>query len=164
MLFRSEHLEGSFQDLMTMVDHAVRRLLLANESYCWDLCRVERLNSELLVWVMALEGTRDSPIIIPDSPPPMPIPAPGGNLLVEIEDRTDNAAAQVITEDQVEGRVVRRVMIEEGGVFGIVGEIYEDGEDIMDVLQHIEACDAEIPQYPEAPSYDDLNYIPDRQV
>ena len=125
---------------------------------------MERLNSELLVWVTALEGTQDSPIIIPDSPPPIPIPAPGRNLLVEINNSMDDAAVQAIAEDQMEGVVRRRVMIEEGGVFGIMGEIYEDGEDIMDVLRHIEACDAEIPQYPEAPSYDDLNYIPDRQV
>ena len=155
-----EHLEGSFQDLMTMVDHAVRRLLLANESYCWDLCRVERLNSELLVWVMALEVTRDHPIIIPDSPLPIPIPAPGGNLLVEIVDRTNDAVAQMIAEDQAEGVVRRRVTIEEGGVFGVAGEFYEEGEDVMDVLCQVEAWDAEILRYWLAP-YDNLNYIPD---
>ena len=136
---------------------------MSTESYCQDLHQVERLNSELLVWVMALEGTQDSLIIIPDSPPPIPILAPGGNLLVEIEDGTDNTAVQVIVEDQAEGRVRRRVKIEEGGVFGVAGELYEEGEDIMDVLRQVEAWDAEIPQYRPAPSYDNPNYIPDVQ-
>ena len=44
-----------------------------------------------------------------------------------------------------------------------MGEEYEDGEDIMDVLRRVEVWDNEIPRYPEAPSYDDLNYIPDIQ-
>ena len=146
-----------------MVENVVGRLSLVNKSYCQDLHQVERLNSELLVWVTVLEGTWDSPIIIPDSPPSIPIPAPGGNLLVEIKDRTDNAVVQAITEDQAEGRVVRRVTIEEGGVFGIAGEIYEDSEDIMDVLRQVEVWEAEIPQYRPALDYDDPNYIPDVQ-
>ena len=37
-------------------------------------------------------------------------------------------------EDQAEGVVRRRVSIEEGGVFRIAGEEYEDGEDVEDVL------------------------------
>ena len=94
---------------------------MASESYCWDLCQVERLNSELLVQVTALEATQDHLIVIPDSPLPIPIPAPGGNLLVEINNGTNDAAAQVITEDQAEGVVRRRITIEEGGVFGIAG-------------------------------------------
>ena len=47
----------------------------------------------------------------------------------------NDVAVQVITEDQVEGWVRRRVMIEEGGVFGVAREFYEEGEDIMDVLR-----------------------------
>ena len=117
-----EHLEGLFYDLMMIVENAVGRIVMMMESYRRDLCQVERLNSELLVQVMALEGTWDSPIIIPDSPLPIPIPAPGGNLLVEIEDGSDDAAAQAIVEDQVEGAGRRRVMIKEGGVFGVAGE------------------------------------------
>ena len=117
----------------------MRRLSIASESYCWDLGQVERLNSELLVWVTALEGTQDSPIIIPDSPPPIPIPAPGENLLVEIIDGTDDVEAQANAEDQAEGRVRRRVTIKEGGVFGVAREFYEEGEDIMDVLRQVEA-------------------------
>ena len=123
---------------------------------------MERLNSELLVQVTVLEATWDHPIIIPDSPPPIPIPAPGGNLLVEIDDRTNDAAVQVIAEDQAEG-VVRRVMIEEGGVFGVTGEFYEEGEDLMDVLHQVEAQDTEIPRYRLALDYNDPNYIPDVQ-
>ena len=99
---------------------------------------MERLNSELLVWVTVLEGTWDSLIIIPDSLPPIPIPAPGENLLVEIVDGTNDEAMQVITEDQVEGVGRRRVMIEEGGVFRVAGEFYKEGEDIMDALRQVE--------------------------
>ena len=95
---------------------------------------MEQLNDELLVWVMALEATHNHLIMIPDSLPLIPILAPGGNLLVEINDGVDDERAWVITEDQAEGVVRRRVTIEEGGVFGVAGEFYEEGEDIMDVL------------------------------
>ena len=63
---------------------------------------MERLNSQLIMRVTALEGCRDNLIVVPDSPPPILIPAPGGNLLVEIMDGADNDTAQVITEDQAE--------------------------------------------------------------
>ena len=75
----------------------------------------------------------------------------------------DDEQNQAIMEDQAEGVVRRRVMIKEGGVFRIVRELYEDGEDIMDILRRVEAWDQEIPRYPPAPRYDDLNYIPDVQ-
>ena len=67
-----------------------------------------------------------------------------------------------MAEDQAEGVVRRRVTIEEGGVFRIIGEEYEDGEDIMDVLHWVEAWDWEIPRYPPVLGYDDP-YIPDIQ-
>ena len=51
------------------------------------------MNSELLVWVTVLEVTWDHPIMILDSPPTILILAPGGNLLVEINDGMDDAAA-----------------------------------------------------------------------
>ena len=101
--------------------------------------------------------------MIPDSLLPIPILAPRGNLLVEIDDGVDDKRVQAIAEDQAEGVVRRRVMIKEGGVFGVAGEFYEEGEDIMDVLRQVEVWDTKIPQYRLAPSYDDLNYIPDRQ-
>ena len=138
---------------------------IALESYRQDLRRVERLNTELLVRVAALEHGRDNPIKI-DSLEPLPMPPPGGlgpgSVLVEIVDDMDDEWNQAITEDQAEG-VVRRVTIEEGGVFRIVGEEYGDGEDVEDVLRWIEARDREIPRYPPVPSYDDPNYIPDVQ-
>ena len=112
---------------------------------------------------MVLEATQDNPIVIPDSLPPIPIPAPGGNLLVEIDDGVDEVV-QVIAEDQVEGVVRRRVMIEEGGVFGVTGEFYEEGEDLMDVLRQVEAWNAKIPRYRGPPGCENLDYIPDRQV
>ena len=136
---------------------------MANESYHQDLCQVEALNTQLLMRVTALEVTQDHPIEIPDSPVPIPILAPGGNLLVEIDDGVDNEAAQVITEDQTEVVVRRRVMIREGGAFGVAREFYEEGEDLMDVICWVEAWDAEISRYRPALGYDDLNYIPDVQ-
>ena len=45
----------------------------------------------------------------------------------------------------------------------MAGEFYEEGEDIMDVLQRVEAWDTKIPRYTQPPNYDDLNYIPDVQ-
>ena len=39
---------------------------------------------------MVLEGHQDYPIEIPNSLAPIPIAAPGGNLLVEIVDRTND--------------------------------------------------------------------------
>ena len=70
----------------------------------------------------------------------------------------------MITEDQAEGVVRRRVMNKEGGVFGVAREFYEEGENIMDVHWQEEVWDAKIPHYRLAPNYDDPNYIPDRQV
>ena len=141
----------------------VGQLSIVNESYCQDLRRVERLNSQLMMWATALEGHQDNLIEASDSPPPILILAPGRNLLVEIVDGTNNDVAQAIIEDRAEVGV-RRVTAREGGVFRITGEIYKEGEDIMDVLCRVETWDQKIPRYPEAPPYNDLNYIPDRQV
>ena len=120
---------------------------------------------ELLRWVLALEHVRGNPIIVPDSPEPRPVPPPqvlgSGSVLVEIDNRVDNERNQVITEDQAE-MGARRVIGEEGRELGIVGEEYEDGEDVMDVLRHIEARDQEIPRYPPVLGYND-SYIPDVQ-
>ena len=53
---------------------------------------------------------------------------------------------------------------EEGGVFGIEGEIFKEGEDMLDILKQVVVRDQEILRYPKPPRYNDLNYIPDRQV
>ena len=103
--------------------------------------------------------------MIPDSLTLIPVPPPGlgpGSVLVEIDDGVDNAWAQTIAEDQAEG-VERQVMIKEGGVFGVTRELYEEGEDIMDVLQRVEVRDAEIPRYRPPLLYDD-KYVPDHQA
>ena len=127
---------------------------------------MERLNSELLVWVAALEHGWGNLIRI-DSLEPIPVPPPGGlgleSVLVEIDDGVDDKWNQAIAEDQAEGVVRRRVTIEEGGVFRIAGEEYEDGEDVEDVLCRVEAWDREVPRYPPVLDYDDPNYIPDVQ-
>ena len=44
-----KQLEGQLSDLITMTGNTVGWLSMANESYCQDLRRVERLNSELLI-------------------------------------------------------------------------------------------------------------------
>ena len=127
---RLECLEDQLQDLMTMMEHMVGRLSVANEVQRW-------LINELLIQVMVLEGTREDLILIPNSPALIPIPPSGlglGSILVEIEDGTDDAAVQAIAEDQAEGVVRRWVMIKEEGVFGVTGEVYKEGEDIIDIL------------------------------
>ena len=157
-----EQLEDQLSNVITMTERLVMELHLQNEVYHQDFRRVKRLNSELLIRVMVLEGCQDHPIEIPDSPVPILIPAPGGNLLVEIVDGTNDDMAQVVAEDLAEGVGVRRVMREEGGVFRINGEVFKDGEDVMDVLCWVAARDQEILRYTQPPNYDDPNYIPDR--
>ena len=162
-----EQLEDQLSDMIMITNNTVGRLTVAKESYRWDLRQVERPNSSLLRWVVALEHGQGNPIIIPDSPELVLVPPPGGlgpgSILVEINDGVDDEWNQAVVEDQAEGVVRRRVMIEEGRVFGIAREEYEDGEDIMDVLYRVEAWDQEIPRYPPVPGYDDP-YIPDHQV
>ena len=99
---------------------------------------MEQLNGELLVWVMALEATHNHLIMIPDSLPLIPILAPGGNLLVEINDGVDDERAQVITEDQAESQMLW-VEGEEVRVLGVEGEIFEEGEDMLDILWRVVA-------------------------
>ena len=137
-------------------------ICLTNKAYCWDLQRVERLNSELLMRVMVLEGHQGDLIEIPDSPVLILIPPPGGNLLVEIVDGTDDEAMQAAVEDMVEA--VNHMEGEEVKVLGVEGEIFEDSEDVLDVLRWVVAREQEIPQYQPPPTYDDVDYIPDRQV
>ena len=91
------------------------------------------------------------------------ISAPGGNFLVEINDRVGNEVVQVIMEDQTEGVMRRWVMIREGGAFRVAGEFYKESEDLMDVIHWVEAQDTEIPRYRLAPDYNDPNYILDIQ-
>ena len=157
-----EQLENQLGDLIIMTEGLVLELRIQNKAYHQDLRRIERLNSELLVRVMVLEGHQDHLIEIPDSPVPILIPAPGRNLLVEIMDRIDNDVVQAVVEDQVEAGV-RRVSREEGGAFRIEGEVFEEGEDMMDVLCWVVARDQEIPRYTQPPDYN-APYIPDRQV
>ena len=70
----------------------------------------------LLRRVAALEHGRGNPILVLDSPEPVPVPPPGGlgwgSMLILIDDVDDNWN-QTIAEDQVEA-VGRRVVGEEG--------------------------------------------------
>ena len=140
-----------------MTDQTCWDLQITNQVLNWDVSQLERLVDELLVRVTVLEGTQGNLIKIPDSLALIPIPLPESNLLVKIVDGIDDDMAQVIVEDQA------GVSVTEGRAFGIDGEIFEEGEDMYDVLWQVVARDQEIPRYPKVPGYDDLNYIPDRQ-
>ena len=159
-----ERLEDQLSNLTTMMNQAVERLLICNELYCWDLCWVEEINVGLLRRVAALEHGQGNLIFILDSPELVPVPLPGrlgpGSVLIPIDDINDDQN-QAVVEDQAEA-AGRRVIGEEGREWGIVGEEYEDGEDIGDVLHRIEAQDQKVPRYPPVPGYDDP-YIPDVQ-
>ena len=142
----------------------MEQLLVRNELYRWDLRRVEEINVGLLRRVVALEHGWSNPILIPDSPEPVLVPPPGGlgpgSVLVLIDD-VDDDQNQVIGEDQVEA-VGARVIGEEEQEWGIVGELYVEGEDMGDVLCRVEAQDQEVPRYPPASGYNDP-YILDIQ-
>ena len=67
-------------------------------------------------------------------------------------------------EDQAEAGNMFQVEGEEVRVLGVEGEIFKEGEDMLDILRQVVARDQKIPRYPKPPWYNDLNYIPDRQV
>ena len=155
--------EDQLGNLIMMMDWTCQDLQITNQVLNQDVVQIERLMDKHLVRVMVLEGTQGNLIEIPNSPALIPVPPPGGNLLVEIIDGMDDEVAQVIIEDQVEGQGLR-VEGEEVRDLGVEGEVFEEGEDMLDVLRWMVARDQEILRYPEPPHYDDLNYIPDRQV
>ena len=93
-----------------MTNQAVERLLIHNESYHQDLRWVEEINVSLLRRVAALKYSQDNPIVVLDSPEPVPVPPPGrlgpGSMLIPIDD-IDDDQNQAIAEDQAErGRVI----------------------------------------------------------
>jgi len=95
-----------------------------------------------------MEGRMEHPIEILDSPLPVPIPPPHVHTLVPIEDLNP------------EGEEDEGVYLEEE--FQVrPGEEYEDGETILDVLWRRNARAKEVPEYEEAPAYDDLGYVSD---
>ena len=129
----------------------------------------EAVNAELLRRVAALEHGRDNPIVIPDSPEALPVWPPfvlgPGSVLIPIDDDVDDERNQMIAEDQArlaEGRL--RLTAEQAGEDweGLVGEEYEEGETMEDILQRVEGRDGEVPRYPPVPGYDDP-YVPDVQ-
>ena len=71
---------------------------------------------------------------------------------------------QMIAEDQARVAEERqRLTVEQAGEWEtLVGEEYEEGETMEDVLRRVEARDAEVPRYPPVPGYDDP-YVPDVQ-
>ena len=127
----------------------------------------EVVNTELLRRVAALEHGRDNLIVIPDSPEALPVRPPfvlgPGSILIPIDD-VDDERNQMIVEDQARMEEERqRLTVEQVGEWeGLVGEEYEEGETMEDVLRQVEARDGEVPRYPPVPGYDDP-YVPDVQ-
>ena len=91
-------------------------------------------------WVAALEHGQDNPIVIPDSPEALPVWPPfvlgPGSVLIPIDDDVDDERNQMIAEDQARVAEERqRLTAEQAGEWeGLVGEEYEDGETMEDVL------------------------------
>ena len=109
--------------------------------------------------VMVLEGYQDNLIEIPDSSALIPIPPPRGSLLVEIQDGTDDEANQAVVEDLAEGQYcLEGVDTKE---LELVGEVYEEGETILDVMRWLNQRDEEIPRYLNPPNYFDPGYTSD---
>ena len=107
-------------------------------------------------------GRRDTLIEILDSPVALPVHIlpPAEHRLVPIEELNPDSGEDkehwAITEDQaqvLEGRDAEEL--------GLVGELFEDGEDILDVLQRRNLRGDEVPEYEEAPAYDNPGYISD---
>ena len=73
-------------EFVMMLDCSVQDLQIANLAYCQEITNLNSLVDQLLRRVIVLERHRDSLIEIPDSLAPIPIPPPGGEQLVEIED------------------------------------------------------------------------------
>ena len=132
-----------------------------------DLQMAEAVNAELLRRVAVLEHGRNNPIEIPDSPEALPVRPPfvlgPGSVLIPIDD-VDDDRNQMIAEDQARMAEERqRLPAGQAGTWEtLVGEEYEDGETMEDVLRRVEARDAEVPRYPPVPRYDDP-YVPDVQ-
>ena len=95
---------------------------------------------------MVLEGQRDSPIEIPDSPVLIPILLPARQLLVLIEE---------LNPEEEEGINLDEVFCP------LPGEEFEEGETILDVLRRRNLRGDEVPVYEEALAYDDPGYISD---
>jgi len=117
---------------------------------------------QLLEQVTVLEGRRDTQIEIPDSPVPLPIHIllPAEHWLVPIEelnlDSGEDKECWAIVEDQaqvLEGRDAKEL--------GLAGELFKDGEDILDVLWRRNLRGDEVPVYEEALAYNNPGYISD---
>ena len=154
-----ERLSHQVENLTTMTNEAVRRLQVGQEQQQADLRMVEAVNAELLRQVVALEHGRDNPIVILDSPEAVLVRPPfvlgPGSVLILIDD-VDDERNQMIAEDQARVEEERqRLTAEQVGEWeGLVGEEYEDGETMDDVLRRVEARDVEVPRYPPVPGYD----------
>ena len=161
-----------------MLDHEERLAEVESfpgimDGHLWDLqrrdwiqqdgiCDLRGLVDQLLERVTVLEGRRDTPIEIPDSPVPLPIHIllPVEHQLVPIEelnpDSGEDKELWAIAEDQA--RVLEGRDAEE---LGLEGELFVDGENILDVLRRRNLRGDEVPEYEEPPEYNDPGYTSD---
>jgi len=160
--FMSDHEErlAEVESFLGIVDSHLRDLQRRDWIQQDEIRDLRELVGQLLERVTVLEGRRDTPIEIPDSPVPLPIRIPENHRLVPIKelnpDSDEDEALWAIAEDQA--RVLEGRDAEE---LGIAGEAFVDGEDITDVLRRQILRGDEVPVYEEPPDYNDPGYTSD---
>ena len=106
--FISDHEErfAECEGFLGMVDHCVHDLQIANQVLDYKNQNLWGLVDKLLVQVTVLEGQRDSPIELLDSPVPIPIPPLASQQLTPIDEEVvlDSGDERVIAiaEDQTQ--------------------------------------------------------------
>ena len=161
--FMSDHEErlAEVESFPGIMDGHLRDLQRRDRLQQEEIGELRDLVGELLERVTVLEGRRDTPIEIPDSPVPLPVRIlPGPHILVPIEELNPNSdedeALWAIAEDQA--RVLEGRDAEE---LGIAGEAFVDGEDFTDVLRRQNLRGDEVPEYEEPLDYNDPGYTSD---
>ena len=161
--FMSDHEErlAEVESFPGIMDGHLRDLQRRDRLQQVEIGELRDLVGQLLERVTVLEGRRDTPIEIPDSPIPLPVRIlPGPHILVPIEELNPNSdedeALWAIAEDQA--RVLEGRDAEE---LGVAGEAFVDGEDILDVLRRRNLRGDEVPEYEDPPDYNDPGYTSD---
>jgi len=111
------------------------------------------LVDQLLTRVTVLEGRRDSPIEILESPVALPVRIllPAKHRLVPIEDLGPEEE-----EEEEDGGV------DLDEVFHLLpGDVWVEGEDILDVLRRRNLVGDAVPEYEEPPEYNNPGFVLD---
>jgi len=128
---------------------------MKNEEVDWMQAEIQSLHllvDQLLTRVTVLEGRRDSPIEILESPVALPVRILPGDVhrLVPIED--------LAPEEEEE----EDLGVDLDKVFRVLpGEEYVDGETILDVLRRRNQRENVVSEYEEPPEYNDPGYVSD---